>query len=78
MAFHESRTRSITKALTFRALIVLADIVIVYVITKSYKVALLVIVFSNIASTLIYVLHERAWNRVHWGKEKRKNRRRRR
>lgn len=75
MAFHESRTRSITKAITFRVLIVLADIVIVYVITKSYKVALLVIVFSNIVSTLVYVFHERAWNRVYWGKEKRKNRR---
>lgn len=72
MAFHESRVRSVAKAATFRVLIVLADIGIIYVITKNYKVALSVVVFSNIASTLIYIFHERAWNKVHWGKEKRK------
>ncbi|MBI5817243.1 MAG: DUF2061 domain-containing protein [Candidatus Yonathbacteria bacterium] len=30
--------------------------------------ALAVIVFSNLASTIIYFFHERAWNKIHWGK----------
>ena len=58
------------KAITFRALVVASDIVIVYAITRSFEIALGVIVFSNISSTFIYVIHERSWNRVHWGKQK--------
>ena len=71
MAFRESRYRSVVKAITFRALVVASDIVIVYGITRSYEIALGVIVFSNISATGIYVVHERSWNRVRWGKKKR-------
>ena len=70
MAFQESRYRSIVKAVTFRALVVASDMVIVYAITRSYEIAFGVIVFSNISATGIYVVHERSWNRVHWGKKK--------
>ena len=70
MAFHESRYRSVVKALTFRALVVASDVVIVYGITRSYQMALGVIIFSNLSATGIYVVHERSWNRVHWGKKK--------
>ncbi len=70
MAFHESRYRSVVKALTFRVLVVFGDIIIVYGITRNYEVAFGVIVFSNLSATGIYIVHERSWNRVHWGKKK--------
>lgn len=68
MAFYEHNKRSITKALTFRGVILMSDGVIIFFITHRYDVALAVIVFSNLASTIIYFFHERAWNKIHWGK----------
>jgi uncharacterized membrane protein len=70
--FHENVKRSIVKAITFRTIILCSDGIIVYAITKRFDIALDVIFFSNLASTVIYFLHERLWNNIHWGKEKRK------
>jgi uncharacterized membrane protein len=64
--FHEGIKRSITKAITFRLLILISDGFIVYAITHRYDIALGVIFFSNIASTVMYLLHERLWNKIHW------------
>jgi len=70
MPFKERIKRTIVKSITFRALVILADGLIIYFITKSLVIATSVIIFSNIASTIIYYLHERAWNKVKWGKHK--------
>ena len=63
----ESVKRSITKAITFRFLILCSDGVIILAITHRFDVAIGVIFFSNIASTIIYFLHERLWTTIHWG-----------
>lgn len=68
--FHENIYRSITKAFTFRVLVMLADSVIIYALTHRYDLTLGVIILSNLSSTLIYFFHERVWNHVYWGKEK--------
>ena len=68
MAFHENHTRSIVKALTYRALIVFSDSIIVYLVTRRYDLTLGFVAVSNIISTALYFLHERAWNNIHWGK----------
>lgn len=68
MAFHEHTRRSIVKALTFRALILVSDGIIIFLITHRYDIALAMIIFSNLASTIIYFFHERVWNKVSWGK----------
>ena len=70
MAFRESRWRTIFKAITFRFFVIVADIGIIYVITGSYKIAASVITLTNATSTVIYIVHERAWNRIHWGRRK--------
>lgn len=69
--FHEHVRRSIAKAITFRSLVLISDGIIIFLITHRYDITLGVMIFSNIASTLLYILHERIWNNVHWGKEKR-------
>jgi adenylylsulfate kinase len=69
MVFHEQNSRSIIKALTFRVLIIISDAIIIFAITRRYDVTIGVIVFSNIASTVLYFIHERIWNKVHWGKK---------
>jgi uncharacterized membrane protein len=72
MVFHESRFRTVSKAITFRALIVATDAFIIHAITNSYQITLGVIILSNISSTIVYIFHERAWNRIHWGKIKKR------
>ncbi len=68
--YHEHFTRSLTKAVTFRLLILVSDGFIIFAITRRFDVALGVIIVSNFASTVIYFLHERFWNNIHWGKIK--------
>ncbi|OGG20232.1 hypothetical protein A3D03_03320 [Candidatus Gottesmanbacteria bacterium RIFCSPHIGHO2_02_FULL_40_13] len=66
--FYELFHRSIVKAITFRLMILIADGIIIYLITRRYDLTLGVVLFSNISSTIIYIIHERIWNEVHWGK----------
>lgn len=68
MLFHEKTSRSIAKSITFRAVILMADSLIIYLLTHRLDVTLGVMLFSNLSSTIIYFLHERAWNRIRWGK----------
>lgn len=70
MAFRESRWRTIVKTITFRFFVVIADVVVIFFVTGSLKIAAGVITLTNVTSTIVYVIHERAWNRVHWGKRK--------
>lgn len=67
--FNENLKRSITKAITFRLLILCSDGFIIFAITHRFDIALGVIFFSNFASTIIYFLHERLWNTILWGKQ---------
>ena len=66
--FYEHFHRSIIKAITFRLVILVSDGIIIFLITRRYDLTLGVVLFSNISSTIIYILHERFWNEVHWGK----------
>ncbi len=66
--FYEDTKRSLIKAVTFRLLILCSDGIIIFLITHRYDITLGVIFFSNLSSTILYIIHERVWNRVHWGK----------
>ena len=68
--FYEHTGRSVVKALTFRVLILFSDGIIIFAVTRRYDLTLSVIILSNLASTVLYVIHERLWNTVHWGKQK--------
>ncbi|MFC1625093.1 DUF2061 domain-containing protein [Patescibacteria group bacterium] len=64
--------RSVAKSATFRVLVMLADGIIIYLITKDLLIAGSVIVFSNISSTIIYYFHERVWSKIRWGMGKKR------
>ncbi len=68
MAFHEKHSRSLVKALTYRALITLTDGIIIYAVTRRTDITLGFAIASNLINTILYFFHERAWNKVHWGK----------
>lgn len=64
----EKRTRSILKAITYRILSIIIDGTIAYAITQNTKQTITLVLISNLVSIIVYFIHERAWNRVHWGK----------
>ncbi len=66
----EKPVRSVVKTIVYRCLIITSDSVIVYALTHKVVLTLSVIGLSNVASTLIYFVHERVWNSISWGKNK--------
>lgn len=68
--FHEKISRSVAKSITFRILVILSDIIIVYAVTHRYDLVIAVVLVRNLFSTVLYFFHERIWNSVHWGKAK--------
>ena len=67
MARLVSERRSITKAVTYRLLIMTLDFLTILLLTGTYRVALGFMIVSNIYTTIAYFLHERLWARISWG-----------
>jgi uncharacterized membrane protein len=65
---HERSSRSLAKALTYRTLGFLFDASIISLITNDTTTTITIVVLTNIASTVVYLINERIWNRFHWGK----------
>ena len=59
-----------TKAVTYRVIILVLDFAAIYLLTGKVEVAVGFMVVSNIYTTVAYYFHERIWNRTSWGKEK--------
>jgi uncharacterized membrane protein len=68
MRVTEHNLRSIVKAVTFRLIIIVSDIAVIYFVTRRWDITISVMVISNISSTILFYLHERAWNRISWGR----------
>jgi len=64
----EKRERSIAKAVTYRLVSIVLDSSIAFWVTKSAEQTLILVLVSNFISIMMYFVHERAWNKVHWGK----------
>ena len=63
-----SEIRSVLKSLTFRVIVVIADLIVIYLITHRIDTTVSVTIFTNLASTTLYFFHERVWNRIQWGR----------
>ena len=64
----ETLRRSVAKTISYRVIILILDFTSIYLFTGKLEVALGFMVVSNIYTTLIYFFHERAWEKVKWGK----------
>jgi len=64
----ETQTRSMVKTLCWRATGSGATFLISWAISGSWSVAGSIAVIQIIANTILYYLHERAWNHVTWGR----------
>jgi len=66
---HASRKRSIVKAVTYRAIIVCLDFLVIYLLTGKARMAAGFMIVSNIYTTFGYFIHERVWAGIKWGME---------
>ncbi len=64
----ERKRRSIIKALSWRISGSLATFFVVFAFTGQFILSLGVSGIEFIAKIVLYYLHERAWNHIHWGK----------
>ncbi|MFI5240673.1 MAG: DUF2061 domain-containing protein [Candidatus Saccharimonadia bacterium] len=68
MRFFEQPKRSIAKSVSHRSLVIISDTIIIFVITHKYEVTISLVILTNVAATIIYYFHERAWNISSWGR----------
>ena len=65
-----STKRSFVKAVTYRAVIIVLDFSVIYLLTRKIEVALGFMIISNVYTTVAYFVHERIWNKIRWGTER--------
>jgi uncharacterized membrane protein len=63
----ESRSRSLAKAVSWRATGTIDTFVISAIITGRLTLAGSIAATELFTKVLLYYLHERAWSAVHWG-----------
>jgi len=66
----DKRRRTILKSFSFRILATITTMVLVFVFTGDFTIALSIGVIEFIAKLLLYYFHERVWEKVIWGKIK--------
>ena len=64
----EKHSRSILKAISWRALGTLDTITISWFISGELSIAFSIGAFELLTKTILYYFHERMWNRINWGK----------
>lgn len=64
----ESPTRTIAKAVSWQTLGLLSMTLIGYLFTGSVMAAGSLAVVTTVIGAICYVLHERVWNRISWGR----------
>ncbi|HKZ93000.1 MAG TPA: DUF2061 domain-containing protein [Candidatus Bathyarchaeia archaeon] len=64
-----TRKRSLTKAVTYRILIVILDFTTIYLLTSRIEISLGFTIVSNVYTSIAYYLHERIWNKTDWGRK---------
>lgn len=70
--FAESWKRSLVKTITYRIAIIILDFTVIFLFTHKYDVALGFVILSNIYTSAGYFAHERIWDNIKWGKDKKK------
>ncbi len=63
-----TKTRSFFKTLTWRAIATLVTVILVYAFTGKLSISLGVGALEISSKIVLYYLHERAWNRIKFGR----------
>ena len=65
----EGRSRSVLKSMSWRIIGTLDTIIISYIITGELSFALSIGGIELVTKMMLYIAHERLWNKVNWGKK---------
>ena len=68
MFFVDGHPRTISKSITWRALITINNFMIPFITTGSWQIALAFLTIATFLNIIVYYTHERAWNLIKWGK----------
>jgi uncharacterized membrane protein len=63
-----TKARSFTKSLSYRIFGTLSSWLVVYVITGKGSLAIFIAFWETVVKVVIYYYHERAWNKIRWGR----------
>lgn len=66
----ETKRRSLVKGISWRFFATITTIIIVYLFFRRLDLAVLAGVLETVAKILLYFIHERAWNKIKFGKER--------
>ena len=66
---NDTAKRSLVKTLTWRVAGSTSTFTIAYLVTGNVGMSSGIAVIQMLVNTVLYLIHERAWNRVEWGKE---------
>ena len=64
----EKLKRSLAKTVSWRIVGTVATIIISYIITGTLALAFSIGIIELISKLVLYFFHERAWNKIKWGK----------
>jgi uncharacterized membrane protein len=67
-ASEEKIKRSLVKTISWRIVGTIATIIISYIITGTLALAFSIGVIELVSKLILYFFHERAWNKIKWGK----------
>lgn len=66
--YRETPLRSLIKTMTWRLLATLTTVSLVWLMTGTLEMALSVGGMEFVAKLVLYFIHERAWQRLPWGR----------
>ena len=67
---HETHTRSVAKAISWRLTGSLDTLIISYIVTGNFVIAGSIAVTELLTKIALFYFHERAWSHVSWGKQR--------
>jgi adenylylsulfate kinase len=65
----ETHTRTFVKTIVWRAVATLLTGTVIYTFTGAAGDSIEIALFAAVISTVAYYIHERAWNKVRWGRK---------
>lgn len=68
--FIESKSRSVAKAVSWRLFATATTIFIVFIFFGRLDLAIAAGIFESVSKIFIYFIHERAWNKIKFGKKR--------
>lgn len=71
MEIRESHLRSVLKAVTYRVLGTVTTGILAYAVTGDFRVSVTITALEPLVKTIVYYLHERAWQLVPRGSVRR-------